>query len=188
MSLSALSQTRKQLETQRKKYNSEIKKLNKLLFNEQKKGKSALEDLRDIKRKITVRNKLISTINLESQILSKEIKTNENEIKKANKILADLKKDYGDMIYKSYKSKSQQSRTMFLLSSQNFYQAYKRLEYMKQYTSFRKKQGEEITVQTNLIKKSRDSLLLKKEIKDRLILSEKNEKKKLKLIRKIKKV
>ena len=56
------------------------------------------------------------------------------------------------MILKSYKSKSQQSRMMFLLSSQNFHQAYKRFEYMKQYTSFRKKQGEEIVIQANLVK------------------------------------
>ena len=138
MSVSAFGQTRKQLESQRKKYNSEIKKLNKLLSNEQDKKKNALDDLRDLNRKILVRNKLISTINLESKILSNEIKTQEDKIIEFNKNLVALKADYGEMIYKSYKSKSQQSRTMFLLSSQNFYQAYKRLEYMKQYTSFRK--------------------------------------------------
>ena len=80
------------------------------------------------------------------------------------------------MIFKSYKSKSQQSRAMFLLSSQNFYQAYKRLEYMKQYTSFRKKQGEEIVVQTNVIQKLNDSLSLKKKSKDSLISFEKEQK------------
>ena len=179
MSVSAFGQTRKQLESQRKKYNSEIKKLNKLLSNEQDKKKNALDDLRDLNRKILVRNKLISTINLESKILSNEIKTQEDKIIEFNKNLVALKADYGEMIYKSYKSKSQQSRTMFLLSSQNFYQAYKRLEYMKQYTSFRKKQGEEITVQTNILKKFRDSLLLKKLVKEKLISSEKNQKKEI---------
>ena len=83
------------------------------------------------------------------------------------------------MIFKSYRSKSQQSRMMFLLSSQNFYQAYKRLEYMKQYTSFRKKQGEEIIVQTTVIKGLKDSLLYQKKVKDTLILSELSEKKEI---------
>ena len=166
MSLTAFSQTKKELENQRKKYKSEIAKLNRLLFDEEKKEKNALDDLRDIKQKIDVRNKLISTINLEAKVLSKEIKTTESKIKKLNKNLNDLKDDYGDMIYRSYKSKSQQSRTMFLLSSQNFYQAYKRLEYMKQYTSFRKKQGEEIIVQTSFVKKVKDSLLYQKQVKD----------------------
>lgn len=65
------------------------------------------------------------------------------------------------MIYKSFMSKSQQSRIMFLLSSQNFYQAYKRLAYMKQYASFRKNQGLEINRKTLFIDKLNDSLLSK---------------------------
>ena len=176
MSLSVFSQTKRELENQRKRYKSEIVKLNRFIFNEKKKGKNALEDLRDIKQKIDVRDKLISTINLEAKFLSREIKTNETKLRKLNKNLSNLKADYGEMIYKSYKSRSQQSKTMFLLSSQNFYQAYKRLEYMKQYTSFRKKQGEEIAVQTNFIEKIKDSLVYQKQVKDTLILSEKNEK------------
>ncbi len=176
ISFAAFSQTRKQLENQRKKYKSEIVKLNRLLFDEVKKEKNALEDLKDINQKIEVRNKLINTINLEARVLSKEIKNNERKIAKLNKNLAALKADYAEMIYKSYKSKSQQSRIMFLLSSQNFYQAYKRLEYMKQYTKFRKKQGEEIVVQTDVIKQMNDSLFYQKQVKDTLILVEKNQK------------
>ena len=184
MSFSVFSQTKRALENQRKKYKSEIVKLNKLLFDEKKKEKNALEDLRDIKQKIEVRNKLISTINLEAKLLSREIKTTESNLEKLTKSLADLKADYGEMIYKSYQSKSQQSRTMFLLSSRNFYQAYKRFEYMKQYTSFRKKQGEEILVQADFIKSIKDSLVYQKRIKDTLILSEKNEKKEIETDRK----
>jgi septal ring factor EnvC (AmiA/AmiB activator) len=184
MSFSVFGQTKRALENQRKKYKSEIVKLNKLLFDEKKKEKNALDDLRDIRQKIEVRNKLISTINLEAKLLSREIKTTESNLEKLTKNLADLKADYGEMIYKSYQSKSQQSRTMFLLSSRNFYQAYKRFEYMKQYTSFRKKQGEEILVQADFIKSIKDSLVYQKRIKDTLILSEKNEKKEIETDRK----
>lgn len=174
--VSSFSQTKKQLENQRKKYKAEIAQLNRLLFNEVRKEKNAVEDLKDLKRKIEVRNKLINTINLESKLLFNAISKNEKELSTLNKNLAALKKDYADMIYKSYKSKSQQSRMMFLLSSQNFYQAYKRLEYMKQYTKFRKKQGEEIVVQKAIIEKLNDSLLYQKKVKDTLILVEKNQK------------
>lgn len=177
VSSTLFSQTRKELENQRKKYKSEIKQLNNLLFTEVKKERNVLEELKDIKQKIEVRNKLINTINLEAKLLTNKIRKNEKKILKLNKNLSDLKKDYGNMIYKSYKSKSQQSRVMFLLSSQNFYQAYKRLEYMKQYTVFRKKQGEEIASQTVFIGKMNDSLLYQKQIKDTLILSEIDQKK-----------
>lgn len=50
---------------------------------------------------------------------------------------------------------------------------------MKQYTSFRKKQGEEIIVQTNIVKRLNDSLLYQKLQKDTLILSEKHQKKQI---------
>ncbi len=176
MSISVFSQTKRQLESQRKKHIQEIARLNRLLNDEKQKEENALEDLRGINQKIDIRNKLISTINLEAKFISKEIKGTEGKLKKLNKNLSDLKTDYADMIYKSYKSKSQQSRTMFLMSSQNFYQAYKRLEYMKQYTAFRKKQGEDIVLQTVLIQNIKDSLVYQKRVKDTLILSEKNEK------------
>jgi septal ring factor EnvC (AmiA/AmiB activator) len=169
---SVFGQTRKQLESQRKKLNKEIKQVNRLLFNEKKKEKNALDALKDIFKKIEVRTQLISTIHLETEILSKEITTNQIKLSQLSEKLVRLKKDYAAMIFKSYKSKSQQSRTMFLLSSQSFLQAYKRLEYMKQYASFRKKQGEDIDNQTKIVQILNDSLLLQKALKDTLIVSE----------------
>jgi septal ring factor EnvC (AmiA/AmiB activator) len=156
---SIIGQTRKQLEAQRKPLQKEIEQVNSLLFKEKKKEQNALEDLKDINQKINVRDKLITIINLEANALSKEININGKKLRTLDKKLTNLKADYAEMIFKSYKSKSQQSRTMFLLSSQNFYQAYKRLEYMKQYTSFRKKQGKEIGIQTDLVQKLNDSLV-----------------------------
>ena len=117
---SVFGQTRKQLESQRKKLNKEIKQVNRLLFNEKKKEKNALDALKDIFKKIEVRTQLISTIHLEAEILSKEITTNQIKLSQLSEKLVRLKKDYADMIYKSYKSKSQQSRTMFLLSFGRF--------------------------------------------------------------------
>ena len=174
LSVSINAQTKAELEQQRIKYKKEINQLNKLLFSEQKKEKNALEELRDLNQKIELRNKLLVTIESETKLLSRKINANESKLKKLNTNLASLKEDYAEMIYKSYKSKSQQSRLMFLLSSQNFYQAYKRMEYMKQYTKFRKKQGESIVMQTKVIESVIDSLNIQE--KDTLLVFEKNQK------------
>jgi septal ring factor EnvC (AmiA/AmiB activator) len=179
--LSSFSQTKKELEKQRKKLNREIVQVNSLLFQEQKKEKNVLEDLAALNQKIGIRLSLINTINLEAKLLSRKINKNKKEIARLGKELAVLKADYARMIFKSYKSKSQQSRIMFVLSSDNFQQAYKRLEYMKQYTSFRKRQGEEIGFQTSLVKKMNDSLLLQKQSKEMLMLAEKDQKEKIEL-------
>jgi len=179
-------QTKKELEKRQKKLKKEIALVNNLLFKEIKKEKNVLEDLKDINQKISIRQNLINIINAEAKILSKQIAINEQKVIKLKKELAVLKADYASMIFKSYKSKSQQSKIMFLLSSDNFYQAYKRLEYMKQYTSFRKKQGEEIVTQTNTVAAIIDSLTLQKQAKDTLILSEKEQQQKIELDKKSK--
>jgi septal ring factor EnvC (AmiA/AmiB activator) len=182
--LSSFSQTKRQLEQQRKKLKREITQVNNLLFQEQKKEKNVLEDLKDLNQKIDVRLRLIATIKAEAKLLATEITKNKREIAKLEKELLVLKVDYSNMIFKSYKSKSQQSRIMFLLSSENFHQAYKRFEYMKQYTSFRKRQGEGIGFQTDLVKKMNNSLLFQKQVKDTLILAEKDQNEKIELDKK----
>lgn len=172
---SVTGQTRKELELQRKKLKKEIKQVNALLFNQKKKEKNTLEDLRGLNKKIEIRKQLIAAINSEANLLSKEIGKNQTELDVLNERLAKLKGDYANMILKSYKSKSKQSRLMFVLSSKNFYQAYKRLEYIKQYASFRKKQGETIAEEAKVIAVLKDSLLHQKAIKTTLITTEKDQ-------------
>lgn len=179
VSLTTQAQNRRQLEKRRKKLNNEIKKINNLLFETKKEKTNALDDLKDLSQKITVRERLIETIELENEELGKEIKQNQKRIAKNNSQLAKLKADYGAMVFKSYKSKSQQSQTMFLLSSENFLQAYKRVKYIEQYKKFRKKQGEKIIEKTQYIEKLNDSLTRKKNQKKVLINTQKHQKKKI---------
>jgi hypothetical protein len=170
-SASLLSQTKKALEQQREAYKKEIRQINNLLFKEQQKEQNVLELLEDLNKKIAVRQRLINTIKSESRLLQNTITKNQKEIAKLTKELEALKADYAAMIYKSYKSKSQQSRLLFLLSSDNFYQAYKRLEYMKQYTSFRQRQGIAIEKTAQLIVAKNDSLAVLKKDKSQLLKS-----------------
>jgi len=175
----AQNKSRKQLELDRKRIKKEIKMVNKLLFAAIKSEQNALEDLKDLNQKISIREQYISTINLEVASLSNDIAIYEGDINHLEIKLIKLKEDYAEMIYKSYKSKSQQSNTLFLFSSKSFYQAYKRVKYMKQYASFRKKQGEEVYLLTNKFLRLKDSLLIQKELKDTLLSNEKEQKTKI---------
>ncbi|MBT8317934.1 MAG: peptidoglycan DD-metalloendopeptidase family protein [Lutibacter sp.] len=150
--------------------------INALLSNTKRKEKNLLSDLSDLKDKIKIRENLITAISNEANELDNEIYLNQLEINQNRRDLKALKKDYADMIFQSYKSKSQNSRIMFLLSSENFYQGYKRFQYMKQYTSFRKKQGEEIFKRTENLQILTDTLQLKKELKQALLLEQQKEK------------
>lgn len=163
------AQTQKQLENRRVQLQKEIKEINTLLFQSKEEAETLLSELDDLTHKINVRSKLIKTINQEAESLSKAIDKNEKEIRVLEKKLTVLKEDYADMIVQSYKSKNKQSRLMFLLSSENFQQAYKRLQYIKQYSNYRKQQGEEIKATSVNLRALTDSLQIKEDEKQLLI-------------------
>jgi septal ring factor EnvC (AmiA/AmiB activator) len=175
-SASLMAQTsREALEARRIQLQKDKDYINALLSNTKRDEKNLLVELIDINKKIATSEQIINTINKETKQLADEIYVNQLTINQNKRDLEALKKDYGDMIFKSYKSKSQNSRIMFLLSSENFFQAYKRFQYMKQYTAFRKMQGEEIQVKTLELQALTDSLTIKKQQKDALLSIKKEE-------------
>ncbi|MFK5879782.1 MAG: peptidoglycan DD-metalloendopeptidase family protein [Flavobacteriaceae bacterium] len=162
-------ETRKMLEQQRKEIQEEIKTIRSLLSQTKTEEQSLLTQLSQTNIRISAQEKLIDALNAETQSLNNEISSNTKEIKKLEAELINLKDDYAKMIYRSYKSKSQNNRIMFLLSSQNFYQAYKRVQYMKQYTDFRKAQGEQISKKSVLLNVKNDTLIVQKKEKELLV-------------------
>lgn len=177
----SFSQSKKQqeLEEKRQALLEEIQKINSLLFKTKGEKKSVLAEVEDLDQRISTRETLIRVTNEQANLLTREINSNLNTIEQLKEELKVLKTDYAGMIAKSYKSKSQQSRIMFLLSAENFLQAYKRLQYMKQYTKFRKKQGEDIKVKTGQLQKLNEDLIRQKKDKEKLIAQNKVEKAKL---------
>ena len=134
-----------------------------------KKERSELNQVADLDQQIKVRQDLIKVTNRQANLLSREIDENLNKMENLREELTLLKEDYADMIRKSYKAKGGESKVMFLLSSENFKQAYKRLQYMKQYANYRKKQAEQIKERTALLQETNTELLRQKKDKDALI-------------------
>ena len=139
--------------------------------------------------KINIRKNLIRVTNDQANLLSRLISKNSKEVNQLKAQLELLKKDYAEMVVKSYKSKSIHSRLMFLFSSENFKQAYKRLQYYEQYKLYQKNQAEIIkskSLELNqlntelklqqaekkaLIEKNREvNLILEEELKQQNIL------------------
>ena len=143
-SLSWSQSQQEKLEQRKAEIQKEIRENEKMLLNVKSKEKSAMNVFLIQKNKIRLKETLINTTEKQMKLLANDMYINQMKINKLNKELDVLKEDYAKMIVKSYKSRSEQSRAMFILSSENFLQAYKRAQYLKQYTSFRKNQGEEI--------------------------------------------
>ena len=157
----------------------EIQEKQNQLENVQSKEKTVVNALKIQTEKIQLKQKLINTTEKQTKLLSNDMYINQININRLKKELVLLKEDYAEMILKSYKSRSEQSRAMFLLSSQNFLQAYKRAQYMKQYASYRKTQGEEIQSKSQELENFNQIIGVQKTQKQKLI--EENEKERLAL-------
>jgi len=121
VNITAQETKRQQLEARRTQLQKDIVYISALLSNTERKEKDLLSEVKDLNDKIKKREDLINTISNESKELGNEIYLNQLEINKQNRNLKTLKQDYASMIYKSYKSKSQNSRIMFLLSYEAIY-------------------------------------------------------------------
>jgi septal ring factor EnvC (AmiA/AmiB activator) len=194
-SLSGYTQDKKQLQAKKIKLQKEIRQINNLLSKTKKDEKNLLSRLGDINKKIEIRQSLINTINKESLTFTKEINKNKKEIIVLENQLKVLKKELSNMVVQTYKTKIKQNKLLFLLSADNFSQAYKRMQYMKQYTNSRKEKAKIINHKKVKLQSLNDSLKIKRLAKELLIADEIEEKRSIdsekiaqqKLINKVKK-
>jgi len=163
------------LEARKAQIQKEIRENEKLLQSVKKKEKSAINVIVIQSNKIKLKEKLINTTEKQTKLLGNDMYVNQLKINKLKKELEILKADYAEMIVKSYKSRSEESRAMFLLSSENFLQAYKRAQYMKQYTNYRKMQGEEIKSKSDQLLDYNGKLNVQKTAKQKLIAEKEKE-------------
>ncbi|MEZ4809895.1 MAG: peptidoglycan DD-metalloendopeptidase family protein [Allomuricauda sp.] len=165
----AQTSEQKTLEAKRERLQEEIKEINRLLFAERKEKGNVLDQMEALDQRINVRQELIRVTNQQSNLLNRQINVNIRNISKLREDLKILKEDYANLIQKTYQNRSQNNRLMFLLSAENFFQAFKRLQYMQQYAKHRKKQGEDIMKKTEELAKLNQDLVQQRKVKEQLL-------------------
>jgi murein hydrolase activator len=164
------------LEQRKAEIQAQIRENQNLLKKVKNQEKSVLTVIGIKNQKIQLKENLIATNESQTKVLNNNMYQNQVVINGLKKELDTLKADYAKMIVKSYKSRSEQSRAMFVLSANSFLQAYKRAQYMKQYSSFRKMQGDAIIEKTNQISGVNVKLNVQKVEKQKLIKENVSEK------------
>ena len=164
------------LQQEKKHIEKEIAYTNKLLGQTQKNRRSTMDELVVLKQKIRQRERLINTIKAEVILLNNEINETTDSIFSLKVELKKLKEEYAKMIYYAYRNRSSYDRLVFLFSSRDFNQAYRRLKYFQQYGAYRRMQAELIIkTQANLLEKEQQ-LELQKADQQSLLVEEQNEK------------
>ena len=165
------AQSKEALERKREELTSDIKQIEKLIDNSLNKKKALLTNVENLKFKIDLQKKLIMNINNQLNIIVNEVDRNTIELNQLLKKQKKVKEDYALMVLKSYKHKSKLNRIMFVFSASNFIQAYKRLQYYKQYVKYKDKQLQQIRLNTKLIDDALKELAEQKTQKQDLILA-----------------
>ena len=176
-------QTRKSLEIERDTNLKKINEAEKILKETEQSKNATIGRLKVINKQINNRQNLILN-------LRKDIRSQNNEISSLRILISSLtndliimNKEYSEMIYYSYKSRSSLDKLSYIFSSQNYNQMFRRLNYIFQYSNIRRNQILEIENVKNELSDQEQNLLNIKIKKDDLLkdeLSENNKLQKLK--------
>lgn len=152
ISSSVSSQTKQDLENQKKQIQEDIKKIELKLKTNSKQKKLIVSNAEDINYKIKLQQNLINNINSQLNLILREIDRNENRLSDLKQRELILKDELSKMLLSAYKKKSNLNKLMFIFSSTSFQQAYKRIQYFKQYANFQSKTLSKIKINSNDIK------------------------------------
>ena len=133
------SQSKQTLEKQKKEIQNEIKVIELKLSNSSKKKGLIISNAEDLNYKIKLQQNLISNINNQLNLILNEIDANETQLSNLKNKEVSLKEELAKMLITGYKKKSNLNKLMFIFSSSSFQQAYKRIQYFKQYVNFQNK-------------------------------------------------
>ncbi|HRW20714.1 MAG TPA: peptidoglycan DD-metalloendopeptidase family protein [Bacteroidales bacterium] len=180
--LSAISVAQNRSELEKKKNNAikEIEYTNKLIRETEQGKKESVNNLNLINTKISARQELINAISSEISLIETTIKDNELVISMLEEDLIALRNEYAKMIVLAYKNRNSYDRLMFILSSDDFNQAYKRLKYYQQYSDYRKKQAMAIKGIQVVLNSENEKLAASKQEKETLLAEKSDETNQLK--------
>ena len=187
--LTTFPQSKEDLKKQKLELEEEINYTTELLNKTKSNKNKSLDYLKVLESQIKSKEQLLITLNIEISLLSTQIKKterlvlkNKESIVNEEKSLENLKDEYAKMIYAAYKQKDSRNNLIFIISSSDFNQAYKRVIYLKQYSAFRKSQALKITESQIKLRKNKEKLAQQKDMlieesatKKLLISNKKNE-------------
>tara|TARA_R110001592_G_scaffold219477_1_gene473712 strand:- start:95884 stop:97239 length:1356 start_codon:yes stop_codon:yes gene_type:complete len=153
---------RQKLESQKIKLLDEIELANRILKETQKDRANSIGNIETVQQKLRLRERLIRTLDREIELIAEEENAMQERTDTLRVRIETLKASYAKMIEQAYKSRKNTSRLMFILSSQDFNQALRRIEYLKQYSAYRERQVKEIEKKEEELSKEMEKLRIQK--------------------------
>lgn len=164
-----------QLEKERQEIQNELRQMQGLYDEIKGKGKTQLRQLNLLKKKISLQERFINSINREMKMIDDDIYLSNLEIFRLQKQLDTLKAQYARTVVYAYKNRSNYDYVNFIFSSTTFNDAVRRISYLKSYRSYREKQVNSILETQQLIAKRQQQQLGRKQQKGQALKMEEKE-------------
>ena len=175
VNLETSGQDRKSLEEKKDQTQKDIEYTNSLLQETRTNRRNTIQRVRILDKRIQLRNELISNINSEIALIEKEIEQKTNLIKQMQQDLKTLRDQYAQLIVRAYWNQDKRDWLLFIMSSESFNQAYRRMKYLQQFSRQRREQAEMIMKMQNEIRGEISMLEKIKDQKETLALEKTNE-------------
>ena len=146
-------------------------------LNQTQQSRSAARDrLEALQNQIETREALINTLHEEIDETDAFIERTEEVLYALNDDIQHLREEYGSMMRKAYRTKMPNSAVLFVLSSNNFREAYKRWQLFRQYDKFRKRQAK-LIVETQKSLAAKNEYLVQQKAQKELLAGTNNQQK-----------
>lgn len=183
LTLGVKGQTNKKirkLQAERTELQKQINESEKVLRTMKKDVKSQLNDLAILNGQITQQQKYVTAIEEDVKTLDLEISTVAAELDSLEASLTEMKAKYAQSVQYAYKkSHSIQDKLMFVFSAGTVKQMFRRLRYVREYTTYLKVQGEQVKEQQKTVLQKKSDLLAAKGEKSSLLRQGEQERLKL---------
>jgi septal ring factor EnvC (AmiA/AmiB activator) len=161
--------TKADLERERKEIQDELKAMQAVYDKIKGQKNQSLTQLNMLKRKISLQERYISTINKELRNIDDDIYRGNLEIYRLGRQLDTLKAEYARTIVYAYKNRSNFDYVNFIFSATNFNDALRRIAYLKSYRAYRERQVSTINETQELIVRRQKQQLARKEEKNKAL-------------------
>ena len=170
------AQTKEELQRQKVLLQDQIDLASELLLKTKSNKEASLSELQTLNQKIEARNKLIRTMDRQIRSIDREVVSKANEIEALEARVDSLKSDYADLIKLAQRQQKPRDQVLFILSSNSFAQAAKRMQYFKDMAAYREQQVQQIAVAQETLAREREALIAKKAEKIQVQTAQEGEK------------
>ncbi len=177
------AQSRQSLEEQRKSTLREIDETNRYLQETRQSQKESLEKLNLLNVRVGQYKKLIDGINAEIDYADRRINEAAARVKQMSRETEKLKSEYAQLLYHAYTNRGKYNKLIYVLSAKDFNEAYRRMNYFRQYGEYRKRQVAEIVKTQEELSATMEQLAARKAEKEKLLVTQREESRRLEVVK-----